>query len=227
MRTRNLSTWLPVGGEIEIVGCQATVMTPPVRLRGSPPRVQTRTFWKRISLYQNPFFLKTPAYDEEICLLLAKIWQILASNDWAFCHLGTHCGKICPPASVVQSLGGGPPDPLTAPGLCPAHLLARVWEALSCCHVIWAAFISQARRSSCWGQQLALHGFREGVGSMASNMKCKKQLLIVEIFFVVCGFVFFVFNAFEGILFSLSETIPPKWLSLAQAGKLLLNSLKQ
>lgn len=62
---------------------------------------------------------------------------------------------------------------------------------------------------------------------MASNMKCKKQLLIVEIFFVVCGFVFFVFNAFEGILFSLSETIPPKWLSLAQAGKLLLNSLKQ
>lgn len=58
---------------------------------------------------------------------------------------------------------------------------------------------------------------------MASNMNCKKQLLIVEIF-VFCRFVF---NAFECTLSPLSETIPSKWLSLAQSGKLLLNSLKQ
>lgn len=71
---------------------------------------------------------------------------------------------------------------------------------------------------------------------MASNVNfCfyTKQLLIVEILFVslwFCGFfvvVAFVFNAFEHILSSLSESIPPKWLSLALAGKLLLNSLKQ
>ena len=64
---------------------------------------------------------------------------------------------------------------------------------------------------------------------MASNMNYKKQLLIVEFLFVclwlcVC---LFVFNAFECILSSLSEIIPPKWLSLALAGKPLLSSLKQ
>lgn len=59
---------------------------------------------------------------------------------------------------------------------------------------------------------------------MAFNMNSKKQLLIVEVFLFV---VLFVFNAFECILSSSSETIPPKWLSLALAGKSLLNSLKQ
>lgn len=46
---------------------------------------------------------------------------------------------------------------------------------------------------------------------MAFNMNSKKQLLIVEVFLFV---VLFVFNAFECILSSSSETIPPKWLSL-------------
>lgn len=44
---------------------------------------------------------------------------------------------------------------------------------------------------------------------MALNMNCKKQLLVEILLFVVL----FVFNAFECILSSLSETIPPKWLS--------------
>lgn len=150
------------------------------------------------------------------------MWQkeIPVSNDWATCHLGTHCGEICPPASEVQSLGSRYPQARAQ------HTCWRGCEkCLSCWHVIWAAFISPARSSSCWGQQLALHGFGErGLWVWLLTWTAKSSFSLLRFFLFV---VLFVFNVFECILSSSWETIPPKWLSLALAGKSLLNSLKQ
>lgn len=76
------------------------------------------------------FFLKNPSpwWGNLLTSSQDLTEEIPASNDWAICHLGTHYAEICPPASEVQSLGGRS-LPAPTPGLCPAHLLARVWEA--------------------------------------------------------------------------------------------------
>lgn len=77
----------------------------------------------------------------------------LSSNLWG----AVPWGPLLPPH----------PHPTPHPRACAQHTCWRGCEKrLSCWHVIWAACISQARSSSCWGQQLALHGFGEaGWGS--------------------------------------------------------------
>lgn len=98
---------------------------------------------------------------------------------------------------VVEGLtvvrGSQPPG--GSPGLCPAHLLVRVWEAPKLLTGDpRAAFVPGARRSSCPRRQLALRGFRAaGVWLLTRTAKSSFSWLR---FLFVCGFAFCVF-AFE------------------------------
>lgn len=143
-----------------------------VRLRGSCPRVQTRTFWVRTSRHRNPFFLKNRSLWWGNWLTSSQDLTGNSSVKW-LSHLpfrNSLCWDLS--SNLWGAVPWGPllpphPHPTPHPRACAQHTCWRGCEKrLSCWHVIWAACISQARSSSCWGQQLALHGFGEaGWGS--------------------------------------------------------------
>lgn len=137
---RNPGSWPPIGGAVETTWVVRRLR--PGRLQCGSGEVAPRSSpelseWEphAIRIFLIFFFLKTPACDEEIYLLLAKIWQrkfqcqmiepfaIQELTVLRFVLQPLRCrplGATLPPPH--------PPPCYPPPGLCPAHLLARVWE---------------------------------------------------------------------------------------------------
>lgn len=147
------------------------------------------------------------------------------SVKWAICCLGAHHGEICPSASEVRSLGGYPLPPSPPMPSTPVDEGVRsAWTRDMWSGPPW--FLGPGGAAA---KDNSLHVMVLGKGlGMASNMSSKSSSRYWDFVCLFVGFVFvLVLNAFKGIVSSLSETIPPKWLSLALAGKPLLDSLKQ
>lgn len=128
------------------------------------------------------------------------------SNGPAICPLGSGHGEICPSAQLWVSVSWG-----FSPGLCPVHLLPRVWEGpkqLTCDRgslYFWGQEQQLLRTVACFTVQ--------GNGGAAFNMTCKVQHLIVEMF-VVSGFAFFVLVSICAC-FSIGWNRPQKDLPLS------------